>query len=78
VFWIRIQHCRLNTDSDPGPIRVQGFDDQKLENIYSAIFFSHIFWIKNSHLLIPGLHKKTSKLQESLQPSKENIQHFKT
>ncbi len=28
---IRIQHFRLNTDPDPGPIRIQGFYDQKLE-----------------------------------------------
>ncbi len=26
---IRIQHFRLNTDPDPDPIRIQGFDDQK-------------------------------------------------
>ncbi len=29
---IRIQHFRLNTNSDPDPIRIQGFNDQKLEN----------------------------------------------
>jgi len=31
---IRIQNFRLHTDPDPDPIRVQGFDDQKLEKIY--------------------------------------------
>ncbi len=30
---IRIQHFRLNTD--PDPIRLQGFHDQKFKNIYS-------------------------------------------
>jgi hypothetical protein len=30
---IRIQHFRLYTD--PYPIRIQGFDDQKLKKIYS-------------------------------------------
>jgi hypothetical protein len=28
---IRIQHFRLNTDPDPDPIWIHGFDDQKLE-----------------------------------------------
>ncbi len=28
---IQIQHFRLNTDPDPDPIRIQGFDDQKLQ-----------------------------------------------
>jgi hypothetical protein len=30
VFRIRIQHFRANTGTDPDPIRIQGFDDQKL------------------------------------------------
>ncbi len=34
---IRIQHFRLNTD--PDPIRIQGFDDQKFKKIYMKIFF---------------------------------------
>ncbi len=35
IHWvrIRIQHFRLNTD--PDPIRIQGFDGQKLKKIYS-------------------------------------------
>ncbi len=32
---IPIQHFRLNTDPDPDPIRIQGFDDQKLKKFYS-------------------------------------------
>jgi hypothetical protein len=32
---IRIQHFRLNTDPDPDPIRIQGFNDQKLNKNYS-------------------------------------------
>ncbi len=40
---------KLNTD--PDPIRIQGFDDQKLENIYKKkILF---FKIKNYNLPIP-------------------------
>jgi hypothetical protein len=33
VVRIRIQHFRLNTD--PDPIRIQGFDKQKVEKFYS-------------------------------------------
>ncbi len=32
---IRIQHFRLNTDPDPDPIRILGFNDQKLKKSYS-------------------------------------------
>jgi hypothetical protein len=37
-----------------------------------------IFFIKNCNLLIPGLHKGRPSYSRSLQPSKENIQNFKT
>jgi hypothetical protein len=33
VIRIRIQHFRLNTD--PDPIRILGFNDQKLKKMYS-------------------------------------------
>jgi hypothetical protein len=36
VFLIRVQHFRLNTD--PDPMRIQGFDDQKFERIYRKFF----------------------------------------
>jgi hypothetical protein len=36
---IRIQHFRLNTDPDPGLIRIHGVDDKKVEKIYSSKFF---------------------------------------
>ncbi len=49
---IRIQHFRLNSDPDPDPIRIQGFNDQKLEKNYSWKFF-YIFLIKNYNLPIP-------------------------
>jgi hypothetical protein len=32
---IRIQHLRINTNPDPDPIRIQGFNDQKLKKNYS-------------------------------------------
>jgi hypothetical protein len=31
IHLIRIQHFRLNTDPDPDPIRIQGFNDHKLK-----------------------------------------------
>jgi hypothetical protein len=30
IHFIRIQHFRRNTDPDPDPIRIHGFNDQKL------------------------------------------------
>jgi hypothetical protein len=38
---IRIQHFRLNTD--PDPIRIQGFTDQKLKKINSKKIFLFFF-----------------------------------
>jgi hypothetical protein len=35
IHFMRIQHFRLNTDPDPYPIRIQGFNDQKLTKNYS-------------------------------------------
>jgi hypothetical protein len=34
-FRIRIQRLRLETNTDPDPIRIQGFNDQKLRKKYS-------------------------------------------
>jgi hypothetical protein len=62
---------RLNTDPDPDPIRIQSFDDQKWENL-------NIFSSKTTIYLSLGLHKGRLSYRRSLQPSKENIQHFKT
>ncbi len=68
VFRIRIQYFRVNTDQDP--IWIQGFDDQKLKKYYSWNFF-YIF-------LFQKLHNGRPNYRRSLQPAKENIQHFKT
>ncbi len=56
----------------PIRIRIQGFDDQKLKKFTAG----NIFWIKI--YLSQGLHKGFPSYRRSLQPSKENIQHFKT
>jgi hypothetical protein len=41
VFWIRIQHFRLNTGTDPDSdsIRFQGFDGQKLKKFRTEKFY---------------------------------------
>jgi hypothetical protein len=54
---------------NPDPIRIQGFDDQKLKKINTAGFFIYIFLIKNGKLPM-------SKLQEKLLALKrENPAH---
>jgi hypothetical protein len=57
--------------------RIQGFDDQKLEN-YTCINL-YLFLVKNCNflMLFLGLHKGRPIYRRSLQPPKENIQHFK-
>ncbi len=49
---IRIQHFRLNTDTDPDPIRIQGFNDQKFKKIPAEKKIK-FFFIKNYNLPIP-------------------------
>jgi hypothetical protein len=65
-IWIRIQHFRLNTD--PDPIWIQGFDDQKIEK--NLQLNKKNFWIKNFNLPIQGLHKGRPDYRRSLQISK--------
>jgi hypothetical protein len=73
-------------DGDPDPafqvnpdlIRIQGFDDQKLKKKNSAEnLFKTFFKSKIAIYLASGLHKGRPHYRRSLQPSKENIQHFK-
>ncbi len=67
----------LNLDPDPAfqvypdldPSRIQGFDDQNWRKKIQQKIFYISFLIKNHKLLV-------SKLQRSLQPSKENIQNM--
>ncbi len=73
--------CSFDTDPDLGwiPIRfrIQGFDDQKFK--YLQLEKIKLFLrIKNYFYLSQGLYKGRSSYRRSLQPSKENIQHFKT
>jgi hypothetical protein len=51
---------------NPDPIRIQGFDDQKLKKTIQLKFF------------ISFKSKIAIYLSLGIQPSKENIQHFKT
>ncbi len=74
-FRIRIQRLRLETD--PDPIRIQGFNDQKLKKNYSWKKNLLFFWSKTAIYLSLGLHKVCPSYRRSLQLSKEAIQHFK-
>jgi hypothetical protein len=56
-------HYLLNPDPDTDLIWIRGFDDQKLK--------------KKKYRFDQKCNLLMSKLQESLHPSKENIQHFK-
>ncbi len=59
------------------PIRIQGFNDQKLKIITAGkklIFF----WSKTTIYLSLGLHKERPRYGRGLQLSKVAIQHFKT
>ncbi len=80
-----LSHCNAQTrvsdpcsfDTDPDPIRIQAFDDQKLKKNYSGIK-NNFFLIENYDYLSLGFHKGRPSYRRSLQLSKENIQHFKT
>ncbi len=61
-----------NTEPDPDPIRIQGFNDQKLKKKLQ------FFWSKTAIYLSLDLHKVCPSYRRSLQFSKEAIQHFKT
>ncbi len=75
IHLIRIRHFRLNTD--PDPIRIQRFDDKKLDKIYR--WKKKFFWINDygTIYLSLGLHKGRPIYRRSLQVSKESNLHFK-
>jgi hypothetical protein len=77
---IRVQRLRLetNTDPDSDPIRIQGFNEQKLKKNYSWKKNSIFFGSKTAIYLSLGLHKVCPSYRRSLQLTKEAIQHFKT
>jgi hypothetical protein len=66
------------SNPDPDPIRIQGFNNQKLEKNYSWKFFFIFFLSKTAIYLSLSLHKVCPSYRRSLQFSKEDIQHFKT
>ncbi len=73
-FWIRIQHSRLSTNSDPD----LGFWWPKIKKKLQLNKSFKFFWSKIATYLFLGLHNGCLSYRRSLQPSKENIQHFKT
>jgi hypothetical protein len=70
---------RLETNTDPDPIRIQGFNDQKLKKNYSWKKNKKKFLLsKTAIYLFLGFHKVCPSCRRSLQLSKEAIQRFKT
>jgi hypothetical protein len=57
-------------------IRIQGFDDQKFKTIFDGKKI--IFIDQNCIYLSLAPIKERPRYRRSVQPSKENIQHFKT
>jgi hypothetical protein len=64
----RIQHFRLNTDTDPDPIRIQGFNDQKLKK-FQLKKIKFFVGSKTTIYLSLGLHKERPSDRRSLQLS---------
>jgi hypothetical protein len=58
--------------------QIQGFDDQKLTKIYKWNFFLIILNQELKIFLSLGFPKGRQRYERSLQPSKENIQHFRS
>ncbi len=87
MIWLPAVQCFGSgfTDSGSGsstlgwiPIRIQGFDDQKLKKKLQLKKKFHIFFIKTAIYLSLGLHKGRPIYRRSLPPSKEYIQGVKT
>jgi hypothetical protein len=76
-FSVADPHLRM--DTNPDPIRIQGFNDQKLKKkLQLKIFYFIFLWSKTAIYLSLGLHKVCPSYRRRLQLSKEAIQHFKT
>ncbi len=69
---------QVNPDpnTDPDPIWIQGFDDQKVTK-KKQLKFVFLFQIKITLYLALGLHKGRPSYRRSLPPSKEYIQYLK-
>jgi hypothetical protein len=65
-------------DTDPDPIRIQGFNDQILKKITAEKKITFFFLSKTAIYLSLSLHKVCPSYRRSLQLTKEAIQHFKT
>jgi hypothetical protein len=62
----------VNPNPDPGFWWPKSEKKNTAENL-----FSKLFWSKIAIYLSPGLQKGRPSYRRSLEPSKENIQHFK-
>ncbi len=77
IHFIRIQHFRLNTNTDPDP----GFMTKNWKKITAEKKIKFLFWSKTSIYLSLGLHKEYSSYRRSLQlkrgyPTLQNINFY--
>jgi hypothetical protein len=70
--------ANTDPDTDPDPIRIQGFNDQKLKKKNSWKKNIKNFRSKTAIYLSLGLHNVCPGYRRSLQLTKEAIQHYKT
>jgi hypothetical protein len=78
VLWIRIAFM-VSKRIRIRHFRSMGFDHQNLLHLAAGkipIFYLHVY--KIAIYLSRGLHEGRPSYRRSLQPSKENIKHFKT
>jgi hypothetical protein len=71
---------RLETNTDPDPIRIQGFNDQKLKKNDSWKKLNIFFWSKTAIYLSLGLHKVCQVTEEAcssqMRPSNTSKHEF--
>ncbi len=64
---MRIQHFRLNTDPVPDLMRIQGFDNPKLDKIYICKKMFYIFFLLKIEIYLSlGLRKGRPSYRRSL------------
>ncbi len=71
-------HSAFFVIADPDPVPVPWFWWSKIEKKSQLANFFILFWTKIAIYLSQVHHKGRPSYRRSLQPSKENIQHFKT
>jgi hypothetical protein len=66
---------QVDPDTDPDPIRIQGFDDQKVKKKNTAEIFLYLFSIKNCNLLMSKQQEKPPALKRE-HPGLQKMKFF--